>query len=240
MNNETINKILSDVRNDLKANASEERRISGERFFKEHVKMYGMKSAVLTGITRDHFKNVKHLSKEEIFALCEELWRSEYFEENMVGCLWSQKLKKQFVPYDFSIFERWVAKYINNWASCDTFGNHVMGSFLEMYPSYIKELKKWARSDNRWVKRAAAVSLIIPAKKGMWLDDVFEIATIMLHDKDDMVQKGYGWMLKVAANKHEKEVFDFVCKHKATMPRTALRYAIEKMPEAMRKKAMEK
>jgi 3-methyladenine DNA glycosylase AlkD len=235
-----MKRILEELRKDLIANSSEKARISGERFFKETVKMYGMKSAVLTGISREHFKKIKDLGKEEIFVLCEELWKSEYYEESIVACLWSYNLKKQFVPADFPVFESWVKKYIDNWAACDTFGNHVMGTFVEMYPAYLKELKKWARSNNRWVKRAAAVSLIVPGKKGMWLDDIFEIATIMLHDKDDMVQKAYGWMLKVAANKHEKEVFDFVCKHKATMPRTALRYAIEKMPEAMRKKAMEK
>ncbi len=59
-------------------------------------------------------------------------------------------------------------------------------------------------------------------------------------DKDDMVQKGYGWMLKEASKKHQAEVFDYVMKRKAEMPRTALRYAIEKMPAEMRKKAMER
>jgi len=232
--------IIEELRKDLKANASEQARISGEHFFKESVKMYGMKSAVLKEISRIHYNNVKRLKKEVFFELCEDLWKSDYYEESIIACLWTYNLKKNYVLSDFIIFESWVNKYIDNWASCDTFCNHVVGTFVEMYPAYLKELKKWAKSDNRWVKRAAAVSLIVPAKKGMWLEDVFEIATILLHDKDDMVQKGYGWMLKVAANKHEKEVFDFVCKNKTTMHRTALRYAIEKMPEAMRKKAMEK
>ena len=231
---------MEELRKDLKANASEQARISGEHFFKESVKMYGMKSAVLKEISRIHYNNVKHLKKEVFFELCEYLWKSDYYEESIIACLWTYNLKKNYVLSDFIVFDNWVNKYIDNWASCDTFCNHVVGTFVEMYPAYLKELKKWAKSDNRWVKRAAAVSLIVPAKKGMWLEDVFEIATILLHDKDDMVQKGYGWMLKVAANKHEKEVFDFVCKNKTTMPRTELRYAIEKMPEAMRKKAMEK
>jgi 3-methyladenine DNA glycosylase AlkD len=61
-----------------------------------------------------------------------------------------------------------------------------------------------------------------------------------LKDKDDMVQKGYGWLLKEASRTHEREVFDYVMKHKAKMPRTALRYAIEKMPEKLRSKAMKK
>jgi len=60
----------------------------------------------------------------------------------------------------------------------------------------------------------------------------------LLHDPDDLVQKGYGWMLKEASRKHQQEVFDFIQEHKKTMPRTALRYAIEKMPDDLRKEAM--
>ena len=99
-----------------------------------------------------------------------------------------------------------------------------------MYPEYIVKLKEWSVSENRWVKRAAAVTLIIPARKGLFLDDIFEIADTLLLDKDDMVQKGYGWMLKAASESHQKEVFDYVISNKAVMPRTSLRYAIEKMP----------
>jgi len=109
-----------------------------------------------------------------------------------------------------------------------------------MYPHFIHELKTWAWSTNRWMRRAASVSLIIPAKKGFFLNDIFEIATILLTDSDDMVQKGYGWMLKVACQQHEQEVFNFVMKHKTTMPRTALRYAIEKMPAELKATAMAK
>ena len=115
-----------------------------------------------------------------------------------------------------------------------------MGDFIQKYPEYIAELKRWARSENRWVKRASAVSLIIPARKGKFLEDIFQIADILLMDRDDMVQKGYGWMLKVASQAHQEEVFDFIMRHKAVMPRTAFRYAIEKMPPALRAKAMEK
>ncbi len=90
------------------------------------------------------------------------------------------------------------------------------------------------------MRRAAAVSLIIPARNGKFLADIFEIADLLLTDADDLVQKGYGWMLKVAANKHEQEVFEYVMKHKSLMPRTALRYAIEKMPADLKARAMEK
>ena len=102
-----------------------------------------------------------------------------------------------------------------------------MGDFIEKYPEFIRELKNWTRSENRWVRRAAAVSLIIPAKKGKYLEDVIKIADLLLTDDDDMVQKGYGWLLKEASRKHTERVFAYVMKNKRAMPRTALRYAIE-------------
>ena len=90
------------------------------------------------------------------------------------------------------------------------------------------------------MRRAAAVSLIVPARKGLFLNDCLEIAELLLNDNDDMVQKGYGWLLKVAADKHQQVVLNFVLARKESMPRTALRYAIEKMPAELKAMAMAK
>ncbi len=98
----------------------------------------------------------------------------------------------------------------------------------------------WARSENRWLRRAAAVSLILPARRGRFLVEVFEIADRLLTDGDDMVQKGYGWMLKEASRLHQQDVFDYVVRNRRVMPRTALRYAIELMPKELRAGAMKK
>jgi len=221
-------------------NADEKTKQTGEKFFKENVTMYGIKSAVVTQISRDHFKVIENKTRNNIFKLCEELLQSSIMEESFVACNWSYNVRKQFLKEDFIVFERWVNKYVNNWATCDTLCNHTVGTFIEMYPDYLSGLKKWALSENRWVKRAAAVSLIVPARNGLFLKDIFEIADILHSDKDDMVQKGYGWMLKVASQAHQKDVFDYVMKKKSTMPRTALRYAIEKMPKELKVSAMAK
>jgi len=82
--------------------------------------------------------------------------------------------------------------------------------------------------------------LIIPARRGKFLEDILTIADILLTDSDDLVQKGYGWMLKEASKPHQEEIFNYVMKNKKVMPRTALRYAIEKMPPELKRRAMEK
>lgn len=232
--------IVQQIRNEL-ANVSDEKtKLSGQRFFKENIVTYGVKSADVIKIGKANFMLVSSKSKSEIFTLCEELWQSGYMEESFIACNWSYNIRKQYKTEDFKVFEKWINSYVNNWASCDTLCNHTVGEFFTMYPEYLNELKKWAKSENRWVRRAAAVSLIIPAKKGFFLADIFQIADILLLDKDDLVQKGYGWMLKAASQAHQKDVFDYVVAKKALMPRTALRYAIEKMPKELKIKAMEK
>jgi 3-methyladenine DNA glycosylase AlkD len=231
-------KTIANIRNDLKQKADKKTQAGFQRFFKEPVKCYGVRSGIVAKIARARFVEVKNLSKAEIFALATELFRSGYSEEAFVAANWVYYIRQQFAPADIKIFARWIDRYIDDWAKCDTFCNHTVGSLVEMYPDLIRELKKWARSKKRWLKRAAAVSLIIPAKRGKFLNDIFMIAEILLIDPDDMVQKGYGWMLKAASRKHRAEVFKFVLKHKAAMPRTALRYAIEKMPVDLRRQAM--
>ena len=232
--------ILKEIREELKQNADEKIRESGRRFFREEVKPFGVKTAVVTRIAKDHFTKIKDRGRDEIFSLCEDLWKSGYMEESFIACNWSYNVRDRYTPEDFALFEKWIDMYVTNWASCDTFCNHTVGTFIDMYPSFLAGLKNWACSENRWMKRAAAVSLIIPARKGRYLKDVFEIADILLRDSDDLVQKGYGWMLKAAGETHRNEVFNYVMQNKSDMPRTALRYAIEKMPADMKKKAMEK
>jgi len=233
-----MSEIIQKIRRELKKNADEKVRKSGERFFKEKIKLYGAKTAVVGKIGREYFREIKGKNKKEVFDLCEELWRSGYMEESFIACNWSYYVKKYYEPKDLKVFERWVGNYVSNWAACDTLCNHTIGEFLVRYPRYVGNLKKWARSKNRWMRRAAAVSLIIPGKHGKFLPDIFKIADILLLDDDDMVQKGYGWMLKVASQAHERKVFDYVMKNKKKMPRTALRYAIEKMPKNLKAKAM--
>ena len=235
-----MNSIISQLRAELEQNSDEEARESSNRFFKEPIKCYGMKTPVARKIAKDYYKQVSGKSKQEIFALCEELLSSDYMEEAFIAFEWSYNLRKQYEPEDFAMFERWVGDYINNWAKCDTLCNHTVGTFIDMYPQYIDSLKKWTTSENRWYKRAATVTLVLAARRGEFLDDIFEIADMLLTDEDDLVQKGYGWMLKEASKQHQQEVFDYVVANRKVMPRTALRYAIEKMPKELRAKAMEK
>jgi 3-methyladenine DNA glycosylase AlkD len=235
-----MNNLVECIRAELEANADEKTLKSVHKFFKEKVKVIGVKTPLVNKIAKTHWHDVRSLSKKDIFALCEELLSSDNMEEALIVSTWLPNLSNQFEPNDLSTFQRWIETYVNNWAKCDSFCNHTVGEFVTKFPQSVNEIKNWAKTKNRWLKRAAAVSLILPARKGDFLQEVFEISTTLIHDCDNMVQKGYGWLLKEASRMHQEEVYDFVTKNRQIMPRTALRYAIELMPKELKAKALQK
>jgi 3-methyladenine DNA glycosylase AlkD len=232
--------VITSIRKDLKDLADPAIQKSVQQFFKEDIASYGIKTAAVVAIAKKYWKEVKSRDKQEIFILCEDLYQSGILEEAFVVSSWAPLLSERYERKDLVLFRHWIDTYITNWATCDGFCNHTMGEFITKYPDTVDELKRWTRSKNRWMRRAAAVSLIIPAKHGKFLNGAIGIADLLLTDNDDMVQKGYGWLLKEASRKHQTVVFDYVMKNKRVIPRTALRYAIELMPKDLKTAAMKK
>jgi 3-methyladenine DNA glycosylase AlkD len=232
--------VIKHIRKELQENTDPATKKNFPRFFKEELLYYGVKVPTVVRIAKKYWKEVQLRDKKEIFSLCEELYKSGYCEEAFVVSTWAALLSQRFGADDLLVLRHFIDTYITNWAACDGFCNHAVGDFIEKYPNSVEELKRWTQSENRWMRRAAAVSLIVPAKHGKFLGDVFAIADLLLTDTDDMVQKGYGWLLKEASRENTDEVFEYVMKNKSAMPRTALRYAIELMPKDLKTEAMKK
>jgi 3-methyladenine DNA glycosylase AlkD len=194
-------------------------------------------------IAKKYFGEIKNWEKDEILDISEKLFKTRYNEEATIAIQWLSYIKNSLVKKDFSRLKKFT-DYIDNWAKCDDFCLNVLSHFIIKYPKFKKEIKNWTSSKNKWQRRISAVVFIKGG--GIWkvhpnyLKDIFEVAQKLLKDPEDLVQKGYGWMLKVTADTHQQEVFDFVMKNKKEMPRTALRYAIEKMPANLKKQAMKK
>lgn len=233
--------IVEKIRKILKESSEEKNRISGQKFFKESVNLYGVKSADVNKIAKHFISEIRHFDKASIFEISEILFQSGYLEESFIACEFAYSVRKHYSPGDFILFERWITLYVKNWATCDTFCNHSVGELLEKFPELVERLiNNWTKSDNRWMRRAAAVSFIVPARNGKFLNEVLRISDILLQDKDDMVQKGIGWLLKVSSSKHLDVIFDYIVKNKSIMSRTSLRYSIEKMPIELKLIAMQK
>ena len=232
--------IIKLVRSEFKRYINIKYRDGERRFFKEKIKNYGVRTPDRRKVAKNMLYLIKDLKKDKVFKICEEMLKSKYNEESTIAFDWVYRRKDEFEVKDFKIFEKWVKKYVDNWAKCDDFCTHSLGFLINKYPKLSKDLFLWTKSKNRWVKRAAAVVYIYPWNKPKAINWVMKTAKVLLMDPDDMVQKGYGWMLKEASKHHLERVFKYVMSEKHRMPRTALRYAIELMPKKMKINAMKK
>ena len=231
-------KITIAVRQELKKYIDIAYRDGERKFFKEPIKNIGVRLPNRRKVAAKFWPQVNSLTKPQLFNLCEKLF-SGFSEEVTVASAWLWRSRQKLEAKDFEQFEIWVDKYLDNWAKVDDFCTHVLGYLINHFPRLTPKVFSWTKSKNRWMRRAAAVSLIYPwGKPKQFLPQILKTAMALLEDRDDLVQKGYGWMLKEAGSYNQKEVFDFVMKHKSKMPRTALRYAIEKFPLKLKQQAM--
>lgn len=235
--------LLKKIRQELSSNIDKKYKKNSEKFFKEKIKTYGVRTPIVRRIAKKYFKEIRDWEKEKTLKLIDSLFKSGYNQEFTIGTQWLGEIKNNLNEKDFILLKKFV-DYIDNWGKCDDFCLRVLSHFIARNPKFKQEVKTWTQSRNRWKRRSSAVSFIkggnIWKIQSNYLKDVFQIAEKLMKDEDDLVQKGYGWMLKVAAENHRKEVFDFVIKNKQEMSRTALRYAIEKMPKELRNEAMKK
>jgi 3-methyladenine DNA glycosylase AlkD len=132
-----------------------------------------------------------------------------------------------------ALFELYLRRHdrVNNWDLVDVACRYVIGVYLENRPRDV--LYSLARSESLWERRTAIVSTWWFIRAGD-LDDALAIAEILVNDREDLIHKATGWMLRYAGDKDRARLRQFLDTHAATMPRTLLRYSIEKFPPELR------
>ena len=203
----------------------------------------GVKIPIIRDIGKRYFNTLKESGIKDIdpvLEYCEYLLTQKISELRVIAFQWSFKVQRQYRADHFHVFHRWITEYLSGWGSCDDLCTHSVPYHLMKFPQFVNEYKNLTESENPWARRASAVTFIIPVRKKMFFEHVFDISDTLMHDKEDLVLKGYGWLLKEATRHYQDEVYEYVLSHRSDMPRVALRYAIEKLPEEMRKEAMKK
>jgi 3-methyladenine DNA glycosylase AlkD len=208
-----------------------------QRYFKHTVKAYGIAAPAVRGLAAELHSSVRATWRVgDAIALCDILFAEAELEAKAVGALILARFKKELPPSFFPVVKKWLAaNLLNNWASVDVFCTDAMGAFLAAHPGYVKNIKAWAFHPNRWVKRASAVSFIKLAREEAFLPAIYEIAASLFPVDDDLVQKANGWLLREAGKRDPKRLEEFLLRHGPAVPRTTLRYAIERFPESRRK-----
>jgi 3-methyladenine DNA glycosylase AlkD len=162
------------------------------------------------------------------------LLRSRWHEERMVALL---ILAAQYRRADGAerdaIYRAYLANtdHINNWDLVDLSAEHIVGAHLD--PARLAVLERLAQSDSLWERRIAVLSTFGWIKQGRY-EPALHIAGILVTDPHDLIHKAVGWMLREVGKRDLKREEAFLRRHYRTMPRTMLRYAIEKFPERRR------
>jgi 3-methyladenine DNA glycosylase AlkD len=225
-----VNELLAEIRAELERLANPRVAESAQRFFKDQpVQHRGVTSPQVQRIARDVYPRVKKMSVADRDGLCTALWASRKHEEGALVCYLYRRFAKQCGAREFVLFTRWLDRYVDNWAHTDGLSLWLLGASIANDSALIPKLDSWTRSKNRWKRRAAAVALVYSAKRGEHTRAILRIATPLIEDEDDMVQKGVGWLLKETYPKKSAEVVRFLVANHAKTTRLVLRYAAEKM-----------
>ena len=210
-----------------------------QRFFKE--KLAQPESIALNYlrlISRTVYRDHKNLPVSDKLAVCEALLADGTDYSRFFAFDWAEKSIRGCTAGEFSRFERWLKTRVDSWSTCDHLCCGALGKLVATHHELVLKTRRWAKSRNRWLRRASAVALIVALRDSLDIAEGFKSADLLLADEDDMVRKGSGWMLKEASRRFPDEVFAYVMKNRDKMSRTTLRYAIEKLPAGKKKAAM--
>lgn len=231
----------------LRIVSSKDNIASIERYFPAGIKCLGAKAAGITIVIKHFHANNSDLSADEVLAISEYvLAHNEFNEEVLVAFgLITKLVKKHYNDDLLQRFEYWLEHYASNWAHVDDLCLKTIYNFLLARPHLIEQTQRWSYSKVTWCRRASNVVWVkfIKRKIGRslyYLDKslVFKSCDLLLTDQDEFVQKSIGWLLKVTLVEHEADVVEYLKVHYKKMPRSTIRYALEKLDADKRKALM--
>ena len=226
--------MINRIYNALVTRSDEEKKIVLPRFFKTGEGQYGEGDKFL-GVTVPNIREVAKEFKDANFDVITELIHSPWHEMRMCALLILVNNSKKEVTKDTFDFYLSQTKHINNWDLVDLSAPQIVGKFL--FDKDRDILYKLAESDLLWDNRIAIVSTLTFIRNND-LDDTYRLSLKMMSHKHDLMHKAIGWMLREAGKKDDKRLYDFVMANKSIMPRTMLRYSIEKFDTETRKELM--
>lgn len=228
---------IDNIIGELRSLATEEKRLFLPRFFKTGKGQYG-EGDVFLGVVVPDTRKVAKAHKEATADTIEALLASEYHEVRLCGLLimvlQQAKADEQTRRRMFDFYLAHTDR-INNWDLVDLTAPAIVGDYLADKPR--DTLYRLAESPMLWENRIAMVSTLSLIRKGDQ-EDTYALATLFMSHSHDLMHKAAGWMLREAGKRNPRRLYKFVERHRARMPRTMLRYAIEKFSPEERKQLM--
>ncbi len=226
----------------LKKHADPDKARQGYSYFREKVYILGISVDDLRRIAKELYKEIMHhWTIDDAIELCEIMLPDKFLEIKAFSILILERFVKSLEKEHLLLVKRWINKnYCGNWATIDHICSDIVGPIIGANPELMDEITTWADSKNRWLRRASAVSLIRHARLGRYIHAVQKVAKKLFPDKDGLVQKANGWLLRESGKTDMKRLENFLLTHGNKIPRMTLRYAIERFPEKRRKEILVK
>ena len=236
--NGTPSAIAQQIRRALKDGGSAEHAAGVQWFFKEEIRSHGWYTAALRrAVRRTRQEILREHDFKFLTEVADDLFSGNVLEEKIAGVFLLEALEAQFGDREFKLFELWLDR-ISSWADHDGMVHGLMAPMVAAKPARARAVFRWAKSKNRWHRRAACVALIRGARAKMLFPEIVKLSDRLLADEDDMVQKGLGWLLRETAKFDAKRTVPYLMKIRGRAPRLVLRTACETLPADLKKRVL--
>lgn len=229
----------AEARRALKRMARPAGAFDASRYFRggHDLGFYNVGTAAMRALARSiHAAHREEWSLDDAMAFAEALVVDRFLETKSVGIELVARYRRDFTPRLLPKWKRWLAgNHSANWATTDAMCGSLIGPLLLKYPRLLPRMHTWSRDRNMWVRRASIVSLIAPIREGLALDLAYDIARRLHADDEDLIQKAVGWVLREAGKPDAARLERYLWANGPSIPRTTLRYAIERFSEKKRR-----
>jgi 3-methyladenine DNA glycosylase AlkD len=223
----------------FRSHADEAKAAKLQRYFKEPVDYYGVEYGPFKQWKAEFQARLKdHWTIEEAVEFCELMLEDKYMESRGTGFQAVGLFVDEATPGLLSQIRKWLEDSCGNWGLVDNLAPSVLSPLLRKFPELTGEVMSWTSSPNQWVRRGAAVGFVELAGEEPFRDFPYEIATALQHDEQDLTHKAVGWLLREAGKVDRNRLESYLLEQGPRVPRTTLRYAIEKFPKEDRKRIM--
>jgi 3-methyladenine DNA glycosylase AlkD len=238
-----VRKAAADARRELTRLARPSGDFDASRYFRGSgdLRFHNVGTKAMRALARSiYLANRDEWSIDEAMAFASLLMADPYLEVKSLGIEVVVRYRRDFTPRLLPAWKQWLARnQSTNWATTDAISCFLIGPLLLHYPELAHGMRAWARHRNMWVRRAAAAGLIASVRKGHAMDVAYDVARQLHADPHDLIQKAVGWMLREAGKADPARLERYLRATGAEIPRTTVRYAIERFPERSRRELLE-
>ena len=211
-----------------------------ERYFRgDHgLRFYNVGTKPVRAFAREiYLANRADWRVDEAMRLADQLIVDPYLETKSVGIELVARYRRSFTPRLLPRWKRWIARnHSANWATTDAICGLLIGPLLVSHPELAPGMRTWAGDRNLWVRRASIVGLIKPiATRTIPVDLAYDVAATLHPDEHDLIHKAVGWTLREAGKIDARRLERYLRANGPSIPRTTVRYAIERFPVAKRR-----